>query len=75
MMSQSEKNKIEYIILCAFEFAQKFNISTQASIQYLLEFKGIEYLQDYYEIEHTLPLDDTMEALATICARNGGGLA
>jgi hypothetical protein len=73
-MTQYEKNRIEYIILCAFEFAHKNDISIESSIRYLLENKGIEYLQDYYDIEHTLPLDDTLDALATICTRNGGVL-
>jgi hypothetical protein len=37
--------------------------------------EAVEYLQDYYDIEHALPLDDTLDTLATVCTRNGGVLA
>ena len=71
-MSREERNKIEYITMCIFLFASRFKMSVVDAIGYLLDFKGIGFLEENYEIEHTLPIDDTMEALRMVCAREGG---
>ena len=71
-MSREEKNRIEYISICIFQFASRFGLSIVDAISYLLDFKGIDFLEENYEIEHTLPLNDTIDALQIICARNGG---
>jgi hypothetical protein len=39
---------------------------------YLRKYKGLEYLKEFYDIEHTLPEDMTLEALTLLCKRNGG---
>lgn len=74
-MSREEKNRIEYVTMCIFLFAKQFGIQVKDALQYLLAFGGIAFLDENYAIEHTLPIDDTMDALRTICARNGGQLA
>lgn len=74
-MSREEKAKVSYIVLCAFLFAKQHGLSPQESIRFLLDYRGIAFLDEHYEIEHTLPMDDTLDALAAICVRNGGQLA
>ena len=37
-------------------------------------YKGMEHLQQHYAILHTQSFPDTVEALAQVCAHNGGGL-
>ena len=48
-------------------FGAHFQLSVQQACSYL-------YL-DHYDVEHTLPVEDTIEALANVCRRNGGLLA
>ncbi|MDR1929307.1 MAG: DUF3791 domain-containing protein [Treponema sp.] len=31
-------------------------------------------LLEFYEVEHTLPMDDTISALTAVCRNNGGTL-
>ncbi len=38
------------------------------------EYKGLEFLDECYEAEHTLSLDDAVEELTIICKRNGGNI-
>ena len=74
-MSREERNKVEYVTLCIFRFASSFGMQVKDALGYLLDFGGIAFLEENYEIEHTLPLDDTMDALRIVCRRNGGALA
>ena len=43
-------------------------------INYLQKYEGLQFLNEFYDVEHTLPLADTLESLQKICARNGGSL-
>lgn len=67
-------NKVEYIIACVAEFAQKFKLSNRKSYSYLHRFKGIDFLDQYYEMEHTFSIDDAVNDIMHICHRNGGAL-
>ena len=42
---------------------------------YLLLHKGIDFLKEFYDVEHTLSFDDTLEDVAAICRKNGGTIA
>ena len=66
------KKKINYTIVCINEFADRFNITTKESFKYLYKYKGIEFLKEHYDIEHTLSIDDALEDLTLICRNNGG---
>ncbi len=74
-MSREEKNKIEYVTMCVFLFASRFGMGVKDALGYLLDFDGIGFLDENYDIEHTLPIEDTLEALQVVCARNGGAVA
>ena len=64
--------------LMAFLMSATYNFSLQKSIplnrafQYLQTFKGLEFLQQYYDIEQTLGNDEIMNDLTRVCANNGG---
>ena len=70
---QSEqKNKINYTVVCINEFAYKYHIAAKEAFTYLYDHKGIEFIKEHYDIEHTLSLDDAVEDLTLVCRRNGG---
>lgn len=73
-MSKQEKNIINYIVICINEFAKQCKITSTESYLYLKKFKGINFLEENYEAEHTISLDETMEDLKQICIKNGGNL-
>ena len=74
-MPHEQKNMIEYVTMCVFLFASRFGMQVVEALGYLLDFGGISFLEEGYEIEHTLPMEDTLDALQVICARNGGHVA
>ena len=74
-MSRYEKNKIEYIVMCVFLFAKRSGMPVKRALRYLLDGKGIAYLEEHYDIEHTLPIDDTLDSLEMVCQRNLGATA
>lgn len=73
-MSQKTIWKIQYINLCINEFARKHKLSPQVAYDYLCAYKGLAFLDECYEAEHTESLWTTMDNLKTICGRNGGAL-
>ena len=42
------------------------------AFHYLYDHKGIEFIKEHYDIEHTLSIDDAVEDLTLICRNNGG---
>lgn len=73
-MSKQEKNIINYIVICINEFSKQSNITSKEAYKYLRDFKGIEFLKENYEAEHTVSLDDAIEDLKQICNNNGGNI-
>lgn len=66
------KKRINYTVVCVNEFARRFHISAKTSFFYLYEHKGIDFINEHYDIEHTLSLDDAIEDLILVCRNNGG---
>ena len=72
MMNQ--KNEIAFAIACVNDFAKTFQLKTKEAFQYLFQFKGIKFLKENYEIEHTLSSEKVVEYLSIFCRRHGGKL-
>ena len=51
-----------------------FYLAPKVAYNYLNRYKGLEFLNEHYDYEHTQALWQTQEALRTICLRNGGTL-
>lgn len=69
-----QKKMINFTIVCVNEFAQKHNLSRKEAFRYLFQFKGIEFIKENYEVEHTLPFDTILDDVEVLCRRNGGML-
>ena len=48
----ADKYKIPYINACIRSFAERFRITTKSAFKYLFRFKGIDFLDEFYETEH-----------------------
>lgn len=71
-MSVLERKIINYIVVCINEFALSKNLTEQEAFRYLYANKGIEFLTENYDIEHTLSLQDAVNDLSIVCRNNGG---
>ncbi len=68
-------NKLAYIIAVVSEFAARFSLNPQQAYRYLDRFKGIDFVDRFYNVEHTQSFEDVVEDLALFCRKNGGQLA
>ena len=69
-----QKRRIGFTVACVNEFAQRHNLSAQEAFRYLFKFKGIAFIKENYEIEHTLDFGTILEDLGVLCPKNGGAL-
>lgn len=69
-----DKNVIAYVIAAISEFAKAHHISVREASNYLIRFKGIDFLTEHYDAEHLLSFDDSVQDLTLVCLNNGGGI-
>lgn len=67
-----ERKQINYAVTCVSEFAHRYKITMKEAFWFLFEYKGMEFLKENYDIEHTLSLDEAIDDLLIICEKNGG---
>lgn len=73
-MSRDKFQFLQFTVALVAEFASRFNISQKQALNYLVCYKGIEHLQNCYNVLHTFSFDDCVDALAVVCRNNGGRL-
>ena len=73
-ISDINRNRIYYYVLCVGAFAEQKKISPAEAFNYLNAYKGIDFLIDCYDAEHTLSLNDAVEDLGQVCRNNGGSI-
>ena len=73
-MAREELNKLKYTIALIAEFAKKFNLGQRQALIYLKRYKGLDYLQAFYDVLHTKSFEESLHDISIICQRNGGGL-
>ena len=69
------KYQIPYTNACIRAFGRRFQLPTKEAFKYLLHFRGIAFLVDFYEIEHLQSIEDAVDDLIVCCQNNGGYLA
>jgi len=74
-MSTLKRNMINYMVVCVNDYADRHNFAYVDSFDYLLKNKGLAFLEECYDAEHTLSLDDALDDLEGVCKRNEGALA
>lgn len=73
-MGQINDNKIKYINYCIATFAKQYGLSLLAAFNYLDRYGGLAFLDECYEAEHLLSIEDAINDIAIICKNNGGQL-
>lgn len=73
-MGQINDNKIKYTNYCIASFAKQYNMSLLAAFNYLDRYGGLTFLDECYEAEHLLSIEDAITDMTIICKNNGGKL-
>lgn len=71
-MVKEDVNLLNYIVVCISEFASRYEMHVREAYVYLSRNKGIEFLKEFYDVEHTLSFEDVLDDLTAICRKNGG---
>ena len=58
-----QKRKIGFTVACVNEFANRHKLSSKEAFQYLFRFKGIAFIKENYDVEHTLDFDTILDDL------------
>lgn len=74
-MLKDRKYQIPYTNACIRAFGRRFSLSTKEAFRYLYQFKGIDFLIEFYDIEHLQSIEDAVDDLIIICQQNGGHLS
>ena len=58
--------------MCVSAFAQAKKLSEKDAYNYLEDHKAIDFLEECYDAEHCLSIDDAVNDLTTVSKNNGG---
>ena len=61
----------DYVVMILCEYASEKGITTIDAFKRLDSCGGIQALEENYDIEHTLPISSTIDALDALYARKG----
>lgn len=68
------KDMVSYVLAAISEFGTHYGLSVREASNYLRRHKGIDYLTEFYDVEHTLSFRECVDDLTAICLKNGGAL-
>lgn len=71
-MKKEDKDIIDYVVTAIIEFARRHRLSIRDASNYLNRFKGIDFLTEFYDVEHTLSFNNCVDDLTVVCRNNGG---
>lgn len=64
----------EYIVALISAFARHFDLTDVKAYTYLHKYGAIGVVNNFYDVMHTLPMDDMVESMITYCRKKGGSL-
>ena len=74
-MNSLNEYKTTYFVYCVNHFADRYKLSANDAFNYLFKYGGMNFLDEFYQVEHLLSLNDAVEDLTAICKNNGGNLS
>jgi len=66
--------RLYYYVMCVSAFAEAKKMNPKDAYNYLEGFKGIAFLEECYDAEHCLSIEDAVDDLTAICKNNGGNI-
>ena len=74
MSGQELKNRIEYMVTCVGDFAAQHSMTPAEAYLFLDKYRGLTFLDDYYDVEHSQSIQTAVDDMSEVCARHGGVL-
>ncbi len=74
-MSKSVIDRINYLIALISEFAKAHGLPIQQAYTYLQKYQGLDFVEEFYEVEHTLSFAEVVDDVTIYCKRMGGDLS
>ena len=71
-MNTESRNLLDYIVICISEFASRYKLHMTQAYIYLRDHQAIAFLEEFYDVEHTLSFSDAVDDMRDVCIRNGG---
>ena len=71
-MTKDNYHWIEYVNMIIFEFAASYKLSVQKTYAFLKQYGGIDFLKEFYDVEHTENPYYTVRTLLNVCRNHGG---
>ena len=68
-------NRIEYMVTCIGDFAAQHAMTPAAAYAFLEKYRGLAFLTDCYDIEHTQSIQTAVDDMSDVCIKNGGVFA
>ena len=68
---QSDKT-INWTVACVGHFARAHDMSQREAFTFLYEHGAFAFMKEFYEVEHTLSMDQVADDLLAVCQQNGG---
>ena len=65
-------NRIGYTVMLIRDFGEAHHLTPRQAHDYLRRYKAMDYMEQFYDVEHTLSPKDTIATLNDIAKRNGG---
>ena len=72
---KDSKYQIPYKNACIRAFGRRFAMPAKEAFLHLEKYKGIDFLIEFYEIEHLQSIEDAVDDLILYCKKNGGHLS
>ena len=73
-INKETENKVAYIIAVINEFASTHSLNNAQAYRYLERFKGLDFVNRFYNVKHTFSFEDVVNDLTAYCHRKGGAL-
>ena len=67
-----DKNLIRYTVACVNEFAANKSLTEKQAFDYLCNHGAMDFLVEFYDVEHTLSFEDAINDLTLVSQQNGG---
>ncbi len=67
-----DKKLIRYTVACVNEFAANKNLTEKQAFDYLCNHGAMDFLVEFYDVEHTLSFEDAINDLTLVSQQNGG---
>ena len=71
-MKYSKRDIIEYIIALVNEFSKRYGLTEKQAYRYIRIHKGIAFIEENYDIMHTLSFEDAVDGVALYCRKSEG---